>query len=126
MRYLRKFNENSSLVLFLLDFGMLITMNLAKCESLAKDDISRKELSYMLNSINKPIINGLKYTEILNKSEMIRSSKILDGLLIQVDNFIKFIEPRIINFIKDSDTKSNWLKKIEDMKSRLSIIKNNK
>lgn len=123
MKYIKSFNENSSLILFLLDFGMLITMNLAKCESLAKDDVSKKELSSMLNSINKPIINGLKYTEVLNNSDMMKNSKVLEGLLIQVDKLIKFIEPRIVNFIDESDTKTIWLKKISDMKSRLSLIK---
>ncbi len=123
----KEFNEgvNSTVSTFLLDFGMLVTMNLAKCEQLAIDDNSKKELSLMLNSINKPIINGLKYTEILNKTELMSNPKVINGLFKQIDILLKFIEPRIVKFVKDSDTKTAWLKKISDMKDRYKVCINN-
>lgn len=121
---IKKYNDylkeavNSEVSTFLLDFGMLITMNLAKCEQLAIDENAKRELTSMLSNINKPIINGLKYTEILNDVEFMSNPKMTAGLFKQIDLLIKFIEPRIQKFVKDSDNKSAWLKKISDMKER--------
>ena len=46
MRYLKLFEEHNnkqSIVSFLLDFGMFITMNLSKVESESKDELLAKK-----------------------------------------------------------------------------------
>lgn len=125
-RYNEYINESidSTVSTFLLDFGMFITMNLVKSESLAIDENAKRELSLMLSNIRKPIINGMSYSELLNNMEAMRNPKIINGLFKQVDSMIKFIEPRIERFVKESENKTFWLKKISELKDRYKICIN--
>ncbi len=126
MRYLKLFEEHNnkqSIVSFLLDFGMFITMNLSKVESESRDSTSKDELSKMLSELRKPLINGKSFTEITTDiNSIIGNPKMLSGLFSQIRNLLVYIEPRIEKFVKDSDKKNIWLDKITNFKERYKNI----
>jgi hypothetical protein len=126
MRYLKLFEEHNnkqSIVSFLLDFGMFITMNLSKVENESKDSQSKNELSKMLSELRKPLINGKSFTEITTDiNSIIGNPKMLSGLFSQIRNLLVYIEPRIEKFVKDSDKKNIWLDKITNFKERYKNI----
>jgi hypothetical protein len=48
----------------------------------------------------------------------------LSAVLLQVRNLIEYVEPRVKRYVKDSDKKNIWLKKIDNFKTiYLKIIK---
>jgi vacuolar-type H+-ATPase subunit I/STV1 len=126
MKYLKLFEEHSdkqSVVSFLLDFGMFITMNLSKVENESKDDQSKIELSKMLSELRKPLINGKNFSEITSDiNSTISNPKMLSGLFSQIRDLLTYIEPRIQKFVKDSDRKNIWLDKIINFKERYKNI----
>jgi hypothetical protein len=126
MKYLKLFEEHNnkqSIVSFLLDFGMFITMNLSKVESESKDVTSKDELSKMLSELRKPLINGKSFTEITTDiNSIVRNPKMLSGLFSQIRDLLIYIEPRIQKFVKDSDKKNIWLDKITNFKERYKNI----
>ncbi len=126
MRYLKLFEEHNnkqSIVSFLLDFGMFITMNLSKVESESKDELSKDELSKMLSELRKPLINGKSFTEITtDMNSIVSNPKMLSGLFSQIRDLLIYIEPRIQKFVKDSDRKNIWLDKIINFKERYKNI----
>lgn len=126
MRYLKLFEEHSdkqSIVSFLLDFGMFITMNLSKVESESKDVTSKDELSKMLSELRKPLINGKGFVEITtDMNSILNNPKMLSGLFSQIRDLLIYIEPRIQKFVKDSDKKNIWLDKITNFKERYKNI----
>jgi hypothetical protein len=126
MKYLKLFEEYSdkqSIVSFLLDFGMFITMNLSKVESESKDVTSKDELSKMLSELRKPLINGKSFTEITtDMNSIVSNPKMLSGLFSQIRDLLIYIEPRIQKFVKDSDKKNIWLDKITNFKERYKNI----
>ncbi len=128
MKYLKLFedhNDKQSVVSFLLDFGMFITMNLSKVENESKDSKSKNELSKMLSELRKPLINGKSFTEITSDmNSIISNPKMLSGLFSQIRNLSIYIEPRIQKFVIDSNKKSIWLDKITNFKERYIDIIN--
>jgi hypothetical protein len=135
MKYLKLFEEHNnnnnnnnnkqSIVSFLLDFGMFITMNLSKVESESKDVTSKDELSKMLSELRKPLINGKSFTEITtDMNSIVSNPKMLSGLFSQIRDLLIYIEPRIQKFVKDSDKKNIWLDKITNFKERYKNIVN--
>jgi hypothetical protein len=126
MRYLKLFEEHSdkqSIVSFLLDFGMFITMNLSKVESESKDELSKDELSKMLSELRKPLINGKSFVEITtDMNSIVSNPKMLSSLFSQIRDLLIYIEPRIQRFVKDSDKKDIWLDKITNFKERYKNI----
>jgi hypothetical protein len=126
MKYLKLFEEHNnkqSIVSFLLDFGMFITMNLSKVESESKDVTSKDELSKMLSELRKPLINGKSFTEITtDMNSIVSNPKMLSGLFSQIRDLLIYIEPRIQKFVKDSDKKNIWLDKITNFKERYKNI----
>lgn len=128
MRYLKLFEEHSdkqSVVSFLLDFGMFITMNLSKVENESIDTQSKIELSKMLSELRKPLLNGKTFSELtLDINSIVNNPKILSGLFSQIRTLLIYIEPRIQKFVKDSDRKNIWLDKINNFKERYKKIIN--
>ena len=126
MRYLKLFEEHNnkqSIISFLLDFGMFITMNLSKVENESKDVTSKDELSKMLSELRKPLINGKSFTEITtDMNSIVSNPKMLSGLFSQIRDLLIYIEPRIQRFVKDSDKKDIWLDKITNFKERYKNI----
>ena len=126
MKYLKLFEEHNnkqSIVSFLLDFGMFITMNLSKVENESKDVTSKNELSKMLSELRKPLINGKSFTEITtDMNSIVSNPKMLSGLFSQIRDLLIYIEPRIQKFVKDSDKKNIWLDKITNFKERYKNI----
>lgn len=128
MKHLKLFEEYSNkqkIVSFLLDFGMFITMNLAKVENEAKDSKAKDELSKMLFELRKPIINGKTFTDLTSDmNSVINNPKMLSGLFSQIRELLIYIEPRVQNFVKDSDKKTIWINKMSDFKERYKTIIN--
>ena len=126
MKYLKLFEEHNnkqSIISFLLDFGMFITMNLSKVENESKDVTSKDELSKMLSELRKPLINGKSFTEITtDMNSIVSNPKMLSGLFSQIRDLLIYIEPRIQRFVKDSDRKNIWLDKITNFKERYKNI----
>jgi hypothetical protein len=110
---------------FFLELGFFLSLNLAKVQQEAKDSNSLTELNLMMQTISKPLINGKNIFE-LNKeiSSIVNNPKMLSALLGQVKNLIEYVEPRIKKYVKDSDKKNIWLKKMDNFKTiYLNIIK---
>lgn len=123
INFLLKENLNKNFVYsFLLDFGFLITMNLAKVSDLSKNEDSKKELNSMLLNLRKPIINGKTYSELIKTDEIVSNPKMLSALFSQIREFITYIEPRIKQMVIDGDKKASWVSKIENLKERYKKI----
>lgn len=112
-----------STINFILDFGMFISMNLISIENYSIDEKSKLELTKLLSTLRKPIINNMTYFEILNDlKKNISNPKFLSALLLQIRNLLIYIEPRINNFVKNGDIKTNWLNKISNFKKTYTEI----
>jgi len=110
---------------FFLELGFFLSLNLAKVQQEAKDSNSLTELNLMMQTISKPLINGKNIFE-LNKeiNSIVNNPKMLSALLGQIKILIEYVEPRIKKYVKDSDKKNIWLKKIDNFKTiYLNIIK---
>jgi hypothetical protein len=124
MKYIKLYEEHSHrvfVVAFILDFGMFITMNISKVGTYAMDDKSKTELLNMQAVLNKPILNGQKFSE-LDLDVVINNPKLLSGLFTQISQLLTYIEPRIERYVKECDNKKNWLVKINDFKERYRKI----
>lgn len=108
---------------FLNDFGFLITLNLSHVTKMGIDSNSTNELTNMMMNLRKPIINGLNYIELTKDTNSLYSKpKLLSEILNKIREFLIYIEPRINKFVKDSEYKTKWLEKIEDLKNRYKNI----
>jgi len=108
---------------FLNDFGFLITLNLSQVTKMGIDSNSTNELTNMMMNLRKPIINGLNYIELTKDTNSLYSKpKLLSEILNKIREFLIYIEPRLNKFVKDSEYKTKWLEKIEDLKNRYKNI----
>lgn len=102
---------------FLLDFGFMITMKFSQITKMGIDDLATKELTSMMKRLREPLINGKKYTELIdNVNDLYKSPKLLSALFSQVRELLIYIETRIEKFVVDGDVKDNWLQKIKELK----------
>jgi len=102
---------------FLLDFGFMITMKFSQITKMGIDELATKELTSMMKRLREPLINGKKYTELIdNVNDLYKSPKLLSALFSQVRELLVYIEPRIEKFVVDGDVKDNWLQKIKELK----------
>ena len=108
---------------FLLDFGFMITMKFSQITKMGNDEMATNELTSMMKRLREPIINGKKYTELIdNLNDIYKNPKLLSALIGQVRELLIYIEPRIKRFVVDGDVKDNWLKKIEELKENYKKI----
>jgi len=108
---------------FLLDFGMLITMGFSQITKRGVDQKATNELTDMMKRLNKPLINGKKYSEIIDDINFLyKNPKMLSALIGQIRELLLYIEPRVKNYVKDCDVKDNWLGKIDKFKERYKQI----
>ena len=108
---------------FLLDFGMLITMAFSQITKRGVDQKATNELTDMMKRLNKPLINGKKYSEIIDDiSFLYKNPKMLSAFIGQIRELLLYIEPRVKNYVKDCDVKDNWLGKIDKFKERYKQI----
>jgi hypothetical protein len=102
---------------FLLDFGFMITMKFSQITKMGIDELATKELTSMMKRLREPLINGKKYTELIdNVNNLYKNPKLLSALFSQVRELLIYIEPRIEKFVVDGDVKDNWLQKIQQLK----------
>jgi hypothetical protein len=102
---------------FLLDFGFMITMKFSQITKMGIDELATKELTSMMKRLREPLINGKKYTDLIdNVNDLYKSPKLLSALFSQVRELLMYIEPRIEKFVVDGDVKDNWLQKIQQLK----------
>jgi hypothetical protein len=109
---------------FLIDFGTLMSLNFSQITKMGKDENATNELKAMMERIRKPIINGQTYFEIIkdNINTIPNNPKLLSAILLQVKNFIEYIEPRVERFVKDGSAtngvnyKESWLGRIKKIK----------
>ena len=108
---------------FMFDFGMLITMGFSQITKMGIDQKSTDELSSMMKRLREPLINGKKYSEILDDINFLyKNPKMLSAFIGQIRELLLYIEPRVVNCVNDCDTKDNWLGKIEKFKERYKQI----
>ncbi len=108
---------------FLTDFGFFITLNLSQVTKMGIDEISNNELNQMMVNIRKPIINGKSYVELIKDINTIYDNpRLVSEIVNKVREFLTYIEPRIIKFVSPSESKDNWLDKINNFKERYKII----
>lgn len=108
---------------FMLDFGMLITMGFSQITKMGVDQKATDELSSMMKRLREPLINGKKYSEIIDDiSFLYKNPKILSAFIGQIRELLLYIEPRVKNYVKDCDVKVNWLGKIDKFKERYKQI----
>jgi hypothetical protein len=118
-------NKRESLNNLLLNFGMLTTLGFSQITKMGKDEEATKELTLMMQNIRKPIINGMPYVKLIeNINVLVNNPKLLSAVVNKVREFLIYIKPRIIKYVQDSDVKTNWLGKIENLeKLYLEVIK---
>lgn len=115
---------------FFTDFGTLISLNFSQITKMGKDENSTKELTLMMQTIRKPIINGLNYFNFLKDNINIipNNPKLLSTLLGIVRNFLVYIEPRVQKFVTDEPApngvnyKEKWLERIKKIKNDYKLI----
>ncbi len=108
---------------FLSDFGFFITLNLSQVTKMGIDENSNKELNIMMLNLRKPIINGKSYVELIKDINTIYNNpRLVSEIVNKVREFLTYIEPRIIKFVSPSESKDNWLDKINNFKERYKII----
>lgn len=108
---------------FMFDFGMLITMGFSQITKMGIDQKSTDELSSMMKRLREPLINGKKYSEILDDINFLyKNPKMLSAFIGQIRELLLYIEPRVVNCVNDCDAKDNWLDKIEKFKERYKQI----
>ena len=128
MKYLKKYqifeSANRKFINdFMLDFGMLITMGFSQITKMGIDQKSTDELSSMMKRLREPLINGKKYSEIINDiSFLYKNPKMLSAFIGQIRELLLYIEPRVKNYVKECDVKDNWLSKIDKFKERYKQI----
>lgn len=119
MKHLLKFNESvnkKELMNFLIDFGYMISLQFIHIKQYAIDNDAYAELDKLQSVLNKPLINGKKYYDIINDSKMISNPKLLSALINQIKLLIEYIEPRIQKYVKDCDNKKIWISNINRFK----------
>lgn len=108
---------------FMFDFGMLITMGFSQITKMGVDQKATDELSSMMKRLREPLINGKKYSEIIDDVNFLyKNPKILSAFIGQIRELLLYIEPRVKNYVKDCDVKDNWLGKIDKFKERYKEI----
>jgi len=108
---------------FLLDFGMLITMGFSQITKRGVDQKATNELTDMMKRLNKPLINGKKYSEIIDDiSFLYKNPKMLSAFIGQIRELLLYVEPRVKEYVEDCDVKDNWLGKIDKFKERYKQI----
>lgn len=108
---------------FISDFGFFVSFNLSKVKDLAIDDKAKNELDEMLKTFRKPIINGMTFSDIANNYNSIKNNpKMLSAVFTQIRAMLIYLEPRLNKFVKDSDIKTAWLNKLDDLKKRYTDI----
>jgi len=108
---------------FMFDFGMLITMGFSQITKMGIDQKATDGLSSMMKRLREPLINGKKYSEILDDINFLyKNPKMLSAFIGQIRELLLYIEPRVVNYVNDCDTKDNWLGKIEKFKERYKQI----
>ena len=87
------------------------------------DTNSNNELSDMMKNLRKPIINGLNYFELTKDTNLLYSKpKLLSELLNKIREFLIYIEPRIVKFVKEGEFKTKWLERIHILKNTYKDI----
>jgi hypothetical protein len=109
---------------FLNSFGMMLSFGFSQIHQQAKDEESLRELKIMQKNIRKPIINGKNFFEICGEPEYYRdrNSKIIQAILSKARELLIYIEPRIQQFVKDSETKTKWLSQLAQYKETYKQI----
>jgi len=115
---------------FLTDFATLISLNFSQITKMGKDVDATKELTFMMQQLRKPIINGQTYFEFLkdNINTVPNNPKLLSSMLGIVRDFLIYIEPRVKQFVTDEPAsngvnyKEGWLKRIEKIKNDYKLI----
>jgi hypothetical protein len=108
---------------FMFDFGMLITMGFSQITKMGIDKKATDELSDMMKRLREPLINGKKYSEILDDINFLyKNPELLSAFIGQIRKLLLYIEPRVKNYVKNCDVKDNWLGKIDKFKERYKEI----
>jgi len=108
---------------FLLDFGFMITLKFSQITKMGIDETATNELTSMMKRLRDPIINGKKYTELIdNVNDLYKSPKLLSAIIGQIRELLIYIEPRIERFVVDGKEKDNWLEKIKELKENYKKI----
>jgi hypothetical protein len=97
---------------FLSDFGMLATFNLAKVQDEAKDAKAKNKLAEMQRALKTFTSKYFDVTDPTKNTELYKPET-LSKIIGKVGEYINYIKPHIVEFVKDGDFKAAWLKKIE-------------
>lgn len=116
----KSFNESidSNIFSFLNDFGWFISMNLSKVSTYSSNPDYKDELNKMMNSLKANLINGKNYSQLISDNNILKDPKLVSSLFTQIKKLLEYIEPRIKKYVDDSDTKTIWLSKLNDLKNR--------
>jgi len=118
-------NKRKNLNDLLLNYGFLTSLGFSQITKMGKDEEATKELTLMMQNIRKPIINGLSYTKLIEDiNSLVNNPKLLSAVVNKIREFLIYIKPRIIKYVQDSDVKTNWLEKIQNLeKIYMEVIK---
>ena len=91
---------------------MLATFNLAKVQDEAKDAKAKNKLAEMQRALKTFTSKYFDVTDPTKNTELYKPET-LSKIIGKVGEYINYIKPHIVEFVKDGDFKAAWLKKIE-------------
>ena len=104
---------------FLIDFNYLLSLNLAKVQSQAKDDKNKALLAKMQQKFKTPVINGKTFFELADERITPRKDlfdpKFLSALLTQIRTYLIYIKEHINTCVVDGIYKTGWLDRISNL-----------
>ena len=94
-------------------FTSLKTMHLSKY---AADPTGAAELKAMETQFSQPVFQGMRFSELVAKTDHWKNPKVIPGLLKYIYQGIQYIEPRIKKFVRAND-QASFLKGLENIKA---------
>jgi hypothetical protein len=111
------FSPTKDYINFLTDVGFFITLNTTHLSQYAIDAEKIKE---MQQQFRKPVINGLKFSELLN-DKLMNNPKAIPSILNWTKQLFEYIIPRFERYL-NQEGKNRFLPRAIELKKRCDTI----
>jgi hypothetical protein len=100
------------------DFGYFVTLNASRLDQQVIPG-KEGELNDLVTTLRKPIINNLNYGEFVAQHfSKLTDPTVSKTLILQIYNFLQYIEPRLIIFQADAP----WVKRFGEIKEKYTQL----
>jgi len=99
------------------DFGMFISLNMAKIDQDAVDVEGKKQLSDMQKHLRAPAINGETFAEAIGNKKLTTSPTGRAAILKWIYEALVYIEPRLKKFLTENG-KRKFLARLDAVKQK--------